>query len=48
MRGGYLPVAPDAANHLLEPIQRAASLSAVLSNDMVAVQTAHGALAVRR
>jgi hypothetical protein len=47
-RGGYLPVAPDAANHLLESIQRAASLTAVLSVDLVAVETAHASLAVRR
>jgi hypothetical protein len=47
-RGGYLPVPPDAANHLLGPIERAASLTADLSVDMVAVETAHASLAVRR
>lgn len=47
-RGGYLPVAPDAANYLLESIQRAASLTAALSVDLVAVETAHASLAVRR
>lgn len=48
IRGGYIPVASDAANHLMESIERAASLTAVLSVDMVAVETPHASLAVRR
>ncbi|SDP19285.1 hypothetical protein SAMN04489867_1688 [Pedococcus dokdonensis] len=47
-RGDYLPLAPDAANHLMESIERAASLTAVLAVDTVAVAATHASLAVRR
>lgn len=47
-RGGYLPVPPGAANHLFESIHRAASLTAVLSVDTVAVEAARPTMAVRR
>lgn len=47
VRGGYVPVAPDATDHLLEPIERAASLTACLSVDLV-VEGARPALAVGR
>ena len=48
IRGGYAAIAPDAANHLLESIERAARLTAVLSVYMAAIETAQPSLAVRR
>lgn len=47
-RGGYVPIAPDAANHLLESIDRAVSLTAGLSVDVGVVDAARASLAVRR
>ena len=47
-RGGYLPIAPAAANDLLRPVERAASLTNGLCTDMGAVQTAHPSLTVCR
>lgn len=47
-RGGYAPIAPDAANHLFESIDRAVSLTAGLSVDMDVVDAARASLAVRR
>lgn len=44
-RGSYLPVAHDATNHLLEPIERAACLTACISVDL-AVKSAGPSMAV--
>jgi hypothetical protein len=47
-RGDYLPVAPNTANDVLEPIERAASLTLVLTVDTIAPGAARASLAVGR